>query len=111
MNQCLLRFMINSENAIRLEPTHKGALQIRNNIYQIYEEICHKITDTDKQQQLYSGLSTLFPCVIADTTNNRYIITVSINTSAKISSEVSAYPTVWVTIHDRVNSITDTHEF
>jgi hypothetical protein len=108
MNQCLLRLMIYQDQS-RLEPTLEGALRIRDNIYQIYEAV-QKIIDQDKQQAMLTGLSAIFPCVIEDTTNGRYTITVSVN-SNKEGLAKGERPRIWITILDRESVVTETYAY
>ncbi len=100
MNQCLLRLMIYPDNPVQLEPSLAGAELIRDNIYAIFDA-CKK--QSEKADILMTAMAAIFPCVIEDITNNRYIITVSINTKPLHLAECSK-PEIWITILDRVNS-------
>jgi len=91
----------------RLEPTQDGPLLIRDNIYQIYEA-CQKITDPDKQHALFTGISTIFPCVIEDKSSNRYSITVSVNIKGLAKEEL---PKIWIIIHDRKSGEVETYAY
>jgi hypothetical protein len=108
MNQCLLRLMIYQDQA-RLDPTLDGAMRIRDNIYLIYEA-CQKITDQDKQLALFTGLSTIFPCVIEDSGTGRYTITVSVKAN-KEGLATQMRPSIWIIIHDRKSGDVNTYAY
>lgn len=103
MNQSLLRLMIYKECTL-LVPSQEGAERLRDNIYQIYET-CKKIADPEKQNNAFTAISMIFPCVIEDITDDRYVITVSINIKGL---DIEKQPPICITILDRSSATTQT---